>query len=730
MITNNPDKTKLYIQLYSIHGLIRGHNLELGRDADTGGQTKYVLELAQHLSKDPRVEKIELVTRLVKDKAVSEDYSQSVEKVNDKLSIIRIRCGGIKYMRKELLWSHLEEFVDKSIKYIKAQGRLPDVIHSHYADAGYVCSELTKFFGIPFVHTGHSLGRDKLRKLLNEGIPIEDIEKRYKISHRIEVEENVIHFSDLIITSTRQEIQNQYGGYSNINIEKFKVLPPGVDLERFYPYNTKEKIHDDIIVINGIITEKLMRFFMDVNKPLILTLCRPDKRKNISGLITAYGEDKTLQRKANLAIFAGIRSDIQTMPDNEREVLTEILLLMDKYNLYGKMAVPKRHDTQHEVPELYRIAAKSGGVFVNAALTEPFGLTLIEAAASGIPVVATDDGGPRDIIKNCQNGILVDVSDSGNIANALNKILDDGKLWKKFSGEGIENVKRYYTWKAHKNNYLDEIEALLNKQLNKADTFATVGKKLLDMEKLIVSDIDHTLLGDDDETRKFSDLLNNLQNKIGFAVATGRTVKSAFNVLKENNVPLPDVIISSVGSEIYYNYHGELIYSQGWDSHISYMWKRNRIVELLKEFDFLTYQEEETQRKFKVSFYMDEDEQNIEKIREVLIKNKIKFNMIFSHGNFLDILPYRASKGKAIRYLSYRWNIPYENILVAGDSGNDEEMLKGELLGVVVANYSHELDSLKGSKRIYFSKRSYAGGIIDGIEYYNFLSNAKEAEVE
>ncbi len=730
MTNNYSENKKLYIQLYSIHGLIRSHDLELGRDADTGGQTKYVLELAQSLSGDPRVEKVELITRLIKDKSVSEDYSRPVEKINDKFSIIRIRCGGGKYIRKELLWSHLEEFVDKSIKYIKSGGRLPDVIHSHYADAGYVCSELTKFFGIPFVHTGHSLGRDKLRKLLNENILLDDIEKRYKISHRINVEENVIHFSDLIITSTRQEIQKQYGGYDNINIEKFRVIPPGVDLEKFYPFNTGEKLSDDIVVVKGMITEKLLRFFMDVNKPLILTLCRPDKRKNISGLITAYGEDGNLQRKANLAIFAGIRRDIQTMPDNEREVLTEILLLMDKYNLYGKMAIPKRHDTQHEVPELYRIAAETGGVFVNAALTEPFGLTLIEAAASGVPVVATDDGGPRDIIQNCKNGILVDVSDSENISAALHKILDNGSLWEEYSNNGVENVSKYYTWKAHTNKYLNEIETLLSKRLDKADTFAPVGKKLLDMEKLIVSDIDHTLLGDDRALKDFIELIKNLHKKIGFAVATGRTVQSAFNVLKENKVPLPDVIISSVGSEIYYNYKRELIYSQGWDSHISYMWKRERIAELLRSFDFLTYQEEETQRKFKISYYMEENEENFEKIREILIKNKIRYSMIFSHGHFLDILPYRASKGKAIRYLSYRWNIPYENILVAGDSGNDEEMLKGDLLGVVVANYSSELDSLKDSKRIYFAKRPYAGGIMDGINYYNFLRDGKEAEVE
>jgi len=127
-----PKKKKgFYIQLYSIHGLVRGHDLELGRDADTGGQIKYVLELANFLNNDPRVDKIEIVTRQIKDKNVSSDYSAEKEKINEKLSIVRIRCGGNKYIRKELLWNHLEEFVDKSIKYIKSVGRLPDVIHSH-----------------------------------------------------------------------------------------------------------------------------------------------------------------------------------------------------------------------------------------------------------------------------------------------------------------------------------------------------------------------------------------------------------------------------------------------------------------------------------------------------------------------------------------------------------------------------------------------------------------------
>jgi sucrose-phosphate synthase len=672
-------KKGFYIQLYSIHGLVRGHNLELGRDADTGGQIKYVLELANFLSNDPRVDKIEIVTRQIKDKSVSSDYSVEKEKINDKLSIIRIRCGGNKYIRKELLWNHLEEFVDKSIKYIKSVRRMPDVIHSHYADAGYVCTELTQFFGIPLIHTGHSLGRDKLRKLLSDGVTERDIEKRYKINHRIKVEEDIIHFANLIITSTKQEIKKQYGDYQNTTEEKFCVISPGVDLSRFYSYNARIKQDRQTIKLLQEISSKLINFFVEIEKPLILTVCRPDKRKNISGLIKAYGEDKKLQKKANLAIFAGIRKDIQTMEENEQEVLTEILLLMDKYNLYGKMAIPKQHETQTEVPELYRIAADTGGV-------------LIEAAACGVPVVATDDGGPRDILRNCKNGILVDVTDNRNISKAINEIIDDKKTWTRFSENGLKNVRKCYTY----------------------------------AEKMIVTDIDHTLLGDEDALTEFVALIENMDFDVGFAVATGRTIESAYNVLEKNGIPYPDIIISSVGSEIYYNFKGKLIYSKGWHAHLDNQWKRNKIVKLLSGFKHLEYQEEVNQREFKISYYTSEIPGYVDKVKNVLIRNKIKAEVIFSHGQYLDVLPYRASKGKAIRYLAYRWNIPFENILVAGDSGNDIEMLKGELLGVVVANYSNELEVLRGQKRIYFAKRKYAAGIIDGIEHYNFLKKVKE----
>ncbi len=718
---SNENKKGLYIQLYSLHGLIRGKELELGRDADTGGQIKYVFELASMLSTFPEVEKVELVTRWIYDKKVSPDYSVPIEKVNDKFDIVRIRAGGGKYIRKELLWNYLEEFSDKSIKYLKAKKRLPDFIHSHYADAGYVCTELTKFFGIPFFHSSHSLGKDKLKKLTEDGVSPEMIEKRYKISQRIESEEKTFYFADMIVTSTSHEIENHLRHYDNVSESKFKVIPPGVNLEKFFPYNEERKWDSQTAALLKHINQEYTKFFVTNDKPIILSLCRPDRRKNISGLITAYGEDKELQKKANLAIYAGVRDDIATMEENEREVLTEILLLMDKYNLYGKMAIPKKHDTDFEVPELYRLAAKTGGVFVNAALSETFGLTLIEAAATGVPVVATEDGGPRDIIANCKNGIKVDVSDPKNISKALNKIFDDKKLWSAYSENGIKNVKKFYSWQAHTEKYFYEANKILKAQSSTKDLFVSSGKKLLEMEKMIVSDIDYTLLGDDVALSNFKKTLKQMPQNIGFGVATGRVVESAIEAIKKNKISMPDFFITSVGSEIYYKRKDELVYSTGWDAHISHLWNRDRIVELLSQFGFLKYQEKQNQRKFKISYYTPDNPKNINKVKQLLIDKKIKCSFIYSHGQFLDILPYRASKGKAIRYLAYRWNIPFEKVLVAGDSGNDMEMLKGELLGVVVANYSPELENLKGSRRIYFSDKKFAAGIIDGINHYNFM---------
>jgi len=724
-------KEGLYIMMFSVHGLVRGSNLEMGRDADTGGQIKYVVELAKALSAHERVRKVDLFTRLVDDKTVSEDYSCPVEKLSENGRIVRVQCGGKKYMRKELLWPHLGEFTDRVLKFIKKEKDIPDLVHGHYADAGYVAAELSMVLGLPFCFTGHSLGRSKLAKLLNEGLQNDDIVRKYKIDHRIASEENILKNADLVVTSTSQEVKTQYGQYENKGITRYKVIPPGIDLEKFYHYHrnhlAEKHLDSRQLAAKVSISEELNRFFINSSKPVVLTLCRPDQRKNISGLIKTYGEDLELQAMANLAIFAGIRKDISEMEENERDVLTEMLLLMDKYDLYGKMAIPKKHNFEYEVPELYRIVAENHGVFINAAFTEPFGLTLIEASASGLPIVSTDDGGPRDIISNLQNGILVNVRDTRKMSEALKKILADSELWKTYSQNGIINVEKYYSWDAHVDTYISEIEKMPKSKNESPISIKkpedTMGKRLISLNHLLITDIDYTLIGKNNESLgDLCRLIESARPYLGFGVATGRTIESASQIIEEYKIPHPDFLITSVGTEIYYG--KELTYDQGYDAHISKLWNRDKIVDVLKAFDFLIYQEDDTQRKFKVSYYMEPDKDRLAMVHNTLVKNKLKYNLIYSHDQFLDILPVVASKGKAIRYLSYKWEIPLRHMVVSGDSGNDEEMLRSGALGVVVGNYSAELEHLKGNSRIFFAEKSYAGGILEGIAHYDTLEKA------
>lgn len=723
----------LYIQMFSIHGLLRSRDMEMGRDSDTGGQIKYVVELAKHLGKHKKVDRVDLFTRLIDDNSVSDDYAVPIERISDNVRIVRIRARGRKYIRKEMLWPHLDEFVDQTIKFTKQEKLSPDVVHGHYADGGYVAMQLSEIWDIPFVFTGHSLGRPKLQKLLGEGMKESEIDRIFKIEQRIGVEEDVLKSADLVITSTNQEIERQYGMYKNGRLPEFQVIPPGLDVDKFYPY------YHDLLEETGreessrfasaSVQEELNRFLKNPDKPLILALCRADKRKNINGLIRAYGEDRELQSIANLAIFAGLRKEVAGLTDSERDVLTEMLLLMDNYNLYGKMAIPKSINFEHEVPELFRIAARKRGVFVNPALTEPFGLTLIEAASSGLPLAATDDGGPQDINQNCKSGILFKATDTRQMSRAIKEILTNEETWKEFSKNGIINVREHYTWEAHASAYIKEILRVTQSQTDPGKvqniSHQPIGKRLSRLRSFIITDIDNTLTGpENQDLPELIELLKKNRDFIGFGIATGRHLDSALEHLEKHGVPVPDLMITSVGAEIYYS--AKLIRDQGWDSHLARKWDREKVVRLLKKFDFLEYQsDEKTQRKYKVSYDMAPGKDRLAKIHDTLTRNRIPYNLIYSHGEYLDILPRRASKGKALRYLNYKWNIPLENFLVCGDSGNDEEMLKSRAQSVVVGNYSPELEKLKKDRSVYFAQRKYAGAILEAIDKLDFLEKAR-----
>ncbi|HEY5603773.1 MAG TPA: HAD-IIB family hydrolase [Gammaproteobacteria bacterium] len=704
----------LYVVLISIHGLVRGKNLELGRDSDTGGQIKYVEELARALGKHPAIDRVDLITRRVIDRKVHPDYAEQYEVLSDKVTIVRMPCGPRRYLRKEVLWPHLDVFVDNVLKHLSNVARVPDIVHAHYADAGYVGARMVQLLGVPLIFTGHSLGRIKKQRLQEKGSKAAAIEAQYNISQRIEAEEIALGTANLVITSTRQEVEEQYELYENYQPRRMLVIPPGVDVERFHPQQTGN-------TKNAPIKSQLERFLKHPGRPLILAISRPDERKNIAALIQAFGEQPQLRELANLVIIAGNRDDITVMDKGSHAVMSGILELIDKYDLYGHVAYPKHHQPE-DVADLYRLAAQSKGVFVNPAFTEPFGLTLIEAAASGVPVVATHDGGPRDILGACNNGLLIDPLDTRDIAGALLKILTNKTQWELMSNNGLSAVRKHYTWDSHVKKYIDAVENVLDNSKRVTDITASRKNRLPTVDRLLICDIDNTLVGDQDALQRLVDTIQNANGKVGFGVATGRNIESSVKVLEEYNVPTPDLLITSVGSEIHYGHR--MVEDTDWKKHINYLWNPAVIKKLMTRFPGLKMQPATEQREFKISYNVNPDKAPpLREISAFLRQNDIHIKMVYSHQAFLDLMPMRATKGLAVRYIGLKWGILPERILVAGDSGNDEEMLKGNTLGVVVGNYSKELAKLKDRDLIYFAQQPFARGIIEGIHYYGFLDD-------
>ena len=211
-----------------------------------------MVELARALAMMPGVYRVDLFTRQVSSPEVDWSYGEPTEMLtsvsydedgNDVgessgAYIIRIPCGPRdKYLCKELLWPHIPEFVDGALAHIVNMSKVlgeqigaghpvwPYVIHGHYADAGDSAALLSGALNVPMVLTGHSLGRNKLEQLLKQGRQSkEDINSTYKIMRRIEAEELSLDAAELVITSTKQEIDEQWGLYDGFDVKLEKVL--------------------------------------------------------------------------------------------------------------------------------------------------------------------------------------------------------------------------------------------------------------------------------------------------------------------------------------------------------------------------------------------------------------------------------------------------------------------------------------------------------------------------
>jgi sucrose-phosphate synthase len=688
----------MFVLHVALQGALRGSNVEYGVTVDTGGHIRYLMGLVEASEKDPTIERITIATRAFHG-SLGDEYWQPRETVTPKIEIVRFPTDQRGYLSKEDLWCEVPSFADALIAWIEEQPKRPDMLHAHYADAGVVGSIVRERLGIPFVFIAHSLGQVKLDAFARtDGEEIGD--EAESLTHRLESEEQALADAALVIASSRDEAEVQYAGYGSYDPGKIRVVPPGSDLTMFTTARSS-------IAVDRMIN----RFLDDPDKPPLIAIARPVTKKNLTALVKAFGESHELQIRANLVLIAGTRTDIDELEPELADNLYKILQLIDRYDLYGKVAYPKDHRPE-DLPGLYAYARERRGIFVNPALNEPFGLTLLEAAAVGMPVIATDSGGPNDIVEVCGNGVLVDPNTPTAIADAAVHILAKPALWHQYAASGSAAVKAY-DWQTHARRYHGLMRSLL------APPVQTRPQPV----QLLITDIDNTLLGCEDAHAQFCSWYAR-QSGMGFGIASGRSFHSSMMVLEQEGSPRPQVMITSVGSEIYHLSPDSTTYVQDhqWSEAIDVDWDSDAVVDVLNSEPNIHPQAALEQRRFKVSYLTDGDKNLVRRLREKLDGAGLQCSITHSHGRYLDILPVRASKGAAVTYVRNLYGLREDQVFVSGDSANDTEMLRTLPQAIIVQNFSDDLKSLPELEHAYFASEAYALGIIEGVDHFRNLA--------
>lgn len=442
----------MYLAFLNPQGNFDREDSYLTEHPDFGGQLVYVKEVCLALA--AAGVRVDIVTRRIDDPQWH-GFAERLAWYTDDESgprIVRIDCGGPGFLRKEQLWPHLDEWVENIIAFY-GDG-LPDAFTAHYADGGYSAALLKRATGRGYTFTGHSLGAQKLDKLGMTTDNADAMEREYCFSQRIAAERLAMAAAARVITSTRQERFDQYShplyrGAIDVHADdRFAVIPPGVNNQIF---TTRTGPMD------AGIHQALQQQVGQHEGPYVIASSRLDEKKNILGIARAYATSKTLQDNARLGIFIrGIQdpfADISGLSAGEQAVLQPILDTIRDAGLRDRVDFFDIR-SQQALASTYRYFAGRGSVFALTAFYEPFGLAPIEAAACGLVVAATCNGGPTEIFED-GSGILVDPFDAGDIARGLLECLDRQA---ELAARGIERVRTTYTWEKTAARYLEVIE--------------------------------------------------------------------------------------------------------------------------------------------------------------------------------------------------------------------------------------------------------------------------------
>jgi sucrose synthase len=479
------------IAIVSPHGYF-GQRDVLGLP-DTGGQVVYILDQVRALEKEmrKRIEEqgldiepqIVVVTRLIPE-AGATTCDQPLEAIDGTrhARILRVpfrnQEGDVirPWISRFEVWPYLERFAREAGEaMLEELGVRPDLVIGNYSDGNLVATLMAHHLQVTQCNIAHALEKTKY---LYSDLYWRDHEEQHHFACQFTADIISMNAASFIITSTYQEIagnSDSVGQYEShmaytmpdlyrvvngidVYDPKFNIVSPGADAAVYFPYTDSARrqpaFHDEIhdLILGGPRTH-CRGVLSQPDKPLIFTMARLDTIKNITGLVQWYGESEELRATANLFVVAGYVDVADSDDEEERAQIARMHELMDHYGLDGQLRwVGARLDKQL-AGELYRYLADRRGVFVQPALFEAFGLTVIEAMGCGLPTFATRYGGPLEIIEDGISGFHIDPNHGDAVAAKLcgffQRCARQDDYWQRISQGGIQRVESRYTWRLY-----------------------------------------------------------------------------------------------------------------------------------------------------------------------------------------------------------------------------------------------------------------------------------------
>lgn len=408
----NADSSLPRIAMISTHGYVAAVP-PLGA-ADTGGQVVYVLELSKKLAQLGY--EVDIWTRRFEDQP---EY----DSVSERVRVIRMPCGGRDFIPKEYLAEHLPEWNEHALRFIQKHKLNYAFIDSHYWDAGVAGQHLSEVLNVPHVHTPHSLGLWKQRQM-EKDYPGDSgkFEKQYNFTHRVLGEQKVYADCNLVVATTPPQLDFLIADYG-LPAEKVRMVPPGYDDNRFYPV--------------GEASRQAIRQRLGFSGAVVLALGRLARNKGYDLLIEAFSLVAQREPSANLHLAIG----------GEGLNAFEAGLLAEFRNLAAQSPAADRITfgsfiAEAELPDYYRAA----DMFVLSSRYEPFGMTAIEAMASGTPTVVTVHGGLYRALSFGRHALFADPFDKEDLGITMAKIFRHPRLRSRLSRMGAHKSRSLFTW--------------------------------------------------------------------------------------------------------------------------------------------------------------------------------------------------------------------------------------------------------------------------------------------